>query len=119
MTEEFYNTFYNAFTSESSETSTVTPKSISKAITENINLDNFFGTHSKPPKLDNIENYPWWKERFINWAKLMRMKAGFAWSLITIDLSTTKPKKFHSKAYPLKDKKNSYEQRMNIFVAFE
>ncbi|MFS7960782.1 hypothetical protein Hanom_Chr08g00707061 [Helianthus anomalus] len=42
MAEEFYNKFYNAFTSESSETSTVAPKNISKAITENINHYNFY-----------------------------------------------------------------------------
>ncbi|MFS7965966.1 hypothetical protein Hanom_Chr09g00768311 [Helianthus anomalus] len=65
MAEEFYNTFYNTFTSESSETSTVTPK----AINENIKHDNFYGTHSKPPTLESIEDYTWWKERFINWAK--------------------------------------------------
>ncbi|XP_022007436.1 uncharacterized protein LOC110906641 [Helianthus annuus] len=30
---------------------------------------NFYGTHSKPPTLESIEDYTWWKERFINWAK--------------------------------------------------
>ncbi|XP_035834159.1 protein FAR1-RELATED SEQUENCE 5-like [Helianthus annuus] len=66
MAEEFYNTFFNAFTSESSEISTVTPKTITKAINENIKHDNFYGTHSIPPTLESIEDYTWWKERFIN-----------------------------------------------------
>ncbi|MFS8023370.1 hypothetical protein Hanom_Chr16g01450671 [Helianthus anomalus] len=61
MGEEFSNTFYKAFTSESSETSTVTPKTITKAINDNIKHDNFSGTYSKPPKLEIIEYYTWWK----------------------------------------------------------
>ncbi|KAJ0451478.1 hypothetical protein HanHA300_Chr15g0568001 [Helianthus annuus] len=77
MAEEFYNTFYKAYTSESSETSTVAPKSISKAITENINHDNFYGTNLKPPKLDSVEDYTWWKERFINWAKTYAHESWF------------------------------------------
>ncbi|MFS7963981.1 hypothetical protein Hanom_Chr08g00744731 [Helianthus anomalus] len=44
-------------------------KSISKAINDNIKHENSYGTHSKPPKLDNIEDYTWWKERLLNWAK--------------------------------------------------
>ncbi|KAM0067135.1 hypothetical protein Hdeb2414_s0002g00057341 [Helianthus debilis subsp. tardiflorus] len=69
MAEEFYNTFYNTSTSEWSETSIVTPKTITKAINENIKHDYFDGTHSKPPTPESIEDYTWWKERFINWAK--------------------------------------------------
>ncbi|KAJ0577248.1 hypothetical protein HanIR_Chr05g0233821 [Helianthus annuus] len=69
MAEEFYNTFFNAFTSESSEITTVTPKTITKAINENIKHDNFYGTHSKPTTLESIEDYTWRKERFLNWAK--------------------------------------------------
>ncbi|KAJ0584010.1 putative transcription factor interactor and regulator CCHC(Zn) family [Helianthus annuus] len=77
MAEEFYNTFYNAFTSESSEISTVTPKTITKAINENIKHDNFYGTHSKPPTLESIEDYTWWKDRFINWAKTYAHESWF------------------------------------------
>ncbi|MFS8035173.1 hypothetical protein Hanom_Chr17g01589951 [Helianthus anomalus] len=54
MAEEFFNTFYNAFTSETSEQITVTPKSISKTITDNINHGNFYENHQRPPKLMNI-----------------------------------------------------------------
>ncbi|XP_022031823.1 uncharacterized protein LOC110932879 [Helianthus annuus] len=60
MAEEFYNTFFNAFTSESTEIANVTPKTITKAINENIKHDNFYGTHSKPPTLDSIEDYICW-----------------------------------------------------------
>ncbi|KAM0057614.1 putative transcription factor interactor and regulator CCHC(Zn) family [Helianthus debilis subsp. tardiflorus] len=77
MAEEFYNTFFNAFTSESSEVTTVTPKTITKAINENIKHDNFYGTHSKPPTLESIEDYTWWKERFINWAKAYAHESWF------------------------------------------
>ncbi|KAF5778302.1 putative transcription factor interactor and regulator CCHC(Zn) family [Helianthus annuus] len=77
MAEEFYSTLYKAFTSESSETSSVTPKTITKAINENIKHDNFYGTHSKPPTLESIEDYTWWKERFINWAKAYAHESWF------------------------------------------
>ncbi|XP_035845198.1 uncharacterized protein LOC110933381 [Helianthus annuus] len=77
MAEEFYNTFYKAFTSESFETSAVTPKTITKPINENIKHDNFYGTHSKPPTLESIEDYTWWKERFINWAKAYAHESWF------------------------------------------
>ncbi|MFS7961855.1 hypothetical protein Hanom_Chr08g00719931 [Helianthus anomalus] len=73
MAEEFYNKFYNTFTSESSEISTVTPKTITKAINENIKHDNFYGTHSKPPTLESIEDYTW----FINWIKAYAHESWF------------------------------------------
>ncbi|MFS7946532.1 hypothetical protein Hanom_Chr06g00537371 [Helianthus anomalus] len=81
MAEEFYNTFYKAYTLESPETSTVSPKSISKAIPENINQDNFYGTNSKPPKQDSIEDYTWLKEIFVNWAKAYMHESWFGMEL--------------------------------------
>ncbi|XP_022024215.1 uncharacterized protein LOC110924521 [Helianthus annuus] len=66
MAEEFFNTFYNAFTSDTVDASKVTPKAITKTIKDNIKHDNFYGTYSKPPKLDNIEDYVWWKESLVN-----------------------------------------------------
>ncbi|KAJ0852855.1 putative transcription factor interactor and regulator CCHC(Zn) family [Helianthus annuus] len=77
MAEEFYNTFFNAFTSKTSEVTNVTPKTITKAINENIKHDNFYGTQSKPPTLESIEDYTWWKERFINWAKAYAHESWF------------------------------------------
>ncbi|KAJ0577451.1 hypothetical protein HanIR_Chr05g0236161 [Helianthus annuus] len=117
IAEEFYNTFYKAFTSESSETSTVAPKSISKAITENIKHDNFYGTHSKPPKLKSIEDYTWWKERFINWAKAYAHESWFC-----LEFRYDRPVNDKGEEIPLKslttdDKRNfSYEQRMIALI---
>ncbi|KAJ0433946.1 hypothetical protein HanIR_Chr17g0875851 [Helianthus annuus] len=117
MAEEFYNTFYKAFTSESSETSTVTPKSITKVINENINHDNFYGTHSKPPKLDRIEDYTWWKEHFINWAKAYAHESWFC-----LEFGYDRPVNDKGEEIPLKslnieDKKNfSSEQRMIALI---
>ncbi|KAJ0546767.1 hypothetical protein HanIR_Chr08g0364591 [Helianthus annuus] len=117
MAEEFYNEFYNAFTSESFETSTFAPKNISKAITENINHDNFYGTNSKPPKLDSIGDYTWWKERFINWAKAYAHESWFC-----MEFGYSRPVNDKNEEIPLKslsneDKRNfSYEQRMIALI---
>ncbi|KAJ0805240.1 hypothetical protein HanPI659440_Chr02g0047511 [Helianthus annuus] len=67
MEEEFYNEFHNAFTSE---ITTSTPKNISKAISESLKHDSLYGTNQRPPKLTNIEDYNWWKDRFINWVSI-------------------------------------------------
>ena len=104
MAEEFYNTFYNVFTSESSEITTVTPKTITKAINENIKHDNFYGTHSKPPTLESIEDYTWWKERFINWAKAYAHESWFC-----LEFGYERPKDDKNKDLPFK--KLSREER--------
>ncbi|XP_022033400.1 serrate RNA effector molecule homolog [Helianthus annuus] len=104
MAEEFYNTFFNAFTSESSEVTTVTPKTITKAINENIKHDNFYGTHSKPPTLESIEDYTWWKERFINWAKAYAHESWFC-----LEYGYEKPK--DDKGEDLQFKKFSRDDR--------
>ncbi|MFS7997022.1 putative transcription factor interactor and regulator CCHC(Zn) family [Helianthus anomalus] len=97
VAEEFYNTFYNAFTSDSSETSTVTPKSITKTINDNIKHDNFYGTHSKPPTLKSIEDYTWWKERFLNWAKAYAHESWFC-----LEFGYEKPKDDKGEDLPFK-----------------
>ncbi|KAJ0765620.1 putative transcription factor interactor and regulator CCHC(Zn) family [Helianthus annuus] len=97
MAEEFYNTFFNAFTSESSEVANVTPKTITKAINENIKHDNFYGTHSKPPTLESIEDYTWWKERFINWAKAYAHESWFC-----LEYGYEKPKDDKGEELPFK-----------------
>ncbi|KAJ0610458.1 hypothetical protein HanHA300_Chr01g0003951 [Helianthus annuus] len=117
MAKEFYNTFYKAFTSESSETSTVTPKSITKTINENINHDNFYGTHSKPPKLESIEDYTWWKERFINWAKAYMHESWFCLEFGYDRPVNDKGEEIPLKSLNIKDKKNfSSEQRMIALI---
>ncbi|MFS7966226.1 hypothetical protein Hanom_Chr09g00771391 [Helianthus anomalus] len=98
VAEEFYNTFYNAFTSESSKTSIVTPKTITKEINENIKHDNFYGTHSKPPTLESIEDYTWWKERFLNWAKAYVHESWFC-----LEFGYERPKDDKGEDLPLKN----------------
>ncbi|KAJ0667629.1 hypothetical protein HanPI659440_Chr17g0679901 [Helianthus annuus] len=97
MAEEFYNTFFNTFTSESSEIANVTPKTITKAINENIKHDNFYGTHSKPPTLESIEDYTSWKERFINWAKAYAHESRFC-----LEFGYGKPKDDKGEELPFK-----------------
>ncbi|KAJ0847326.1 hypothetical protein HanRHA438_Chr15g0734901 [Helianthus annuus] len=104
MAEEFYNTFFNAFTSESTEIANVTPKTITKAINENIKHDNFYGTHSKPPALESIEDYTWWKERFINWDKAYAHESWFC-----LEFGYERPKDDKNEDLPLK--KLSREER--------
>ncbi|XP_035840347.1 triadin-like [Helianthus annuus] len=117
MAEEFYNTFFNAFTSKSSEISTVTPKTITKAINENIKHDNFYNTHSKPPTLENIEDYTWWKERLINWAKAYAHESWFC-----LEFGYSRPKDDKGEDLPLKklsrDDKAEFaaEQRMIALI---
>ncbi|MFS7977972.1 putative transcription factor interactor and regulator CCHC(Zn) family [Helianthus anomalus] len=117
MAEEFYNTFYNAFTSDSFETSIVTPKTITKAINENIKHDNFYGTHSKPPTLESIEDYTWWKERFLNWAKAYAHESWFC-----LEYGYEKPKDDKGEELPFKrfsrDDKAEFaaEQRMIALI---
>ncbi|KAJ0614445.1 hypothetical protein HanIR_Chr02g0062521 [Helianthus annuus] len=116
MAEEFYNTFYNAFTSESSETSIVTPKAITKAINENIK-HNFYGTYSKPPTLESIEDQTWWKERFINWAKAY---AHESWCCLEFHYSRPvddKGEETPLKSLSVEDKREfSAEQRMIALI---
>ncbi|KAJ0492694.1 hypothetical protein HanIR_Chr12g0577751 [Helianthus annuus] len=117
MAEEFYNTFYKAVTSESSETSTITPKTITKAINDNIKHDNFYGTYSKPPKLESIEDYTWWKERFINWAKAYTHESWFCMEFGYDRPVNDKGKEIPLKSLSVEDKKNfSYEQRMIALI---
>ncbi|KAJ0457604.1 hypothetical protein HanIR_Chr15g0775611 [Helianthus annuus] len=108
MAEEFYNTFFNAFTSESSEISTVTPKTITKAINENIKHDNFYGTHSKPPTLESIEDYTWWKERFINWAKAYAHESWFC-----LEFGYSRPKDDKGEDLPLKKLSRDDKAQLN------
>ncbi|KAJ0496280.1 hypothetical protein HanHA89_Chr13g0497881 [Helianthus annuus] len=117
MAEEFYNTFFNAFTSESFEIANVTPKTIMKAINENIKHDNFYGTHSKPSTLESIEDYTWWKERFINWAKAYAHESWFC-----LEYGYEKPKDDKGEELPFKrfsrDDKAEFaaEQRMIALI---
>ncbi|KAJ0880667.1 hypothetical protein HanRHA438_Chr10g0465821 [Helianthus annuus] len=117
MAEEFYNTFFNAFTSESSEIANVTPKTITKAINEKIKHDNFYGTHSKPPTLKSIEDYTWWKERFINWAKAYAHESWFC-----LEFGYERPKDDKGEELPFKrfskDDKAEFaaEQRMIALI---
>ncbi|KAJ0897986.1 hypothetical protein HanRHA438_Chr08g0351731 [Helianthus annuus] len=117
MAEEFYNTFYKAFISESSETSTVTPKTITKAINNNIKHDNFYGTHSKPPKLENNEDYTWWRERFLNWTKAYAHESWFY-----LEFGYSRPVNVKNEEIRLKDLSNedkrkfSYEQKMIALI---
>ncbi|KAJ0789528.1 hypothetical protein HanPI659440_Chr05g0204571 [Helianthus annuus] len=117
MAEEFYNTFYNTFTSDTSEISEVTPKAITKSIKDNIKHDNFYGTYSKPPKLENIEDYIWWKERFINWTKAYAHESWFC-----LEFGYDRPVDDKGEEIPLKsfteeDKRRfSYEQKMIALI---
>ncbi|KAF5813675.1 hypothetical protein HanXRQr2_Chr03g0101551 [Helianthus annuus] len=117
MAEEFHNTFFNAFTSKSSEIANVTPKTITKAINENIKHDNFYGTHSKPPTLESIEDYTWWKERFINWAKAYAHESWFC-----LEFGYERPKDDKGEELPFKrfskDDKAEFaaEQRMIVLI---
>ncbi|KAJ0518001.1 hypothetical protein HanHA89_Chr11g0432261 [Helianthus annuus] len=117
MAEEFYNTFYNAFTSDSSEISEVSLKAITKSIKDNIKHDNFYVTYSKPPKLENTEDYIWWKERFINWTKAYAHESWFC-----LEFGYDKPTDDKGEEIPLKsfteeDKRRfSYEQKMIALI---
>ncbi|KAJ0844006.1 hypothetical protein HanRHA438_Chr15g0697591 [Helianthus annuus] len=117
MAEEFYNTFFNAFTSESFEITTVTPKTTTKAINENIKHDNFYSTHSKPPTLESIEDYTWWKERFLNWAKAYAYESWFC-----LEFGYERPKDDKGEDLPFKklskDDKSEFvaEQRMIALI---
>ncbi|KAJ0494110.1 hypothetical protein HanIR_Chr12g0593681 [Helianthus annuus] len=117
MAEVFYNTFYNAFTSESSETSTVKPKSITKTINDNIKHDNFYGTYSKPPKLENIEDYTWWKERFLNWTKAYAHESWFCLEFGYSRPINDKKEEIHLNDLFDEDKRKfSYEQKMIALI---
>ncbi|XP_021979316.1 WD repeat-containing protein 87-like [Helianthus annuus] len=92
MAEEFYNTFFNAFTSESSEI-------------------------TNPPTLESIEDYTWWKERFINWAKAYAHESWFC-----LEFGYERPKNDKGEELPFKklpkDDKAEYaaEQRMIALI---
>ncbi|KAJ0456027.1 hypothetical protein HanIR_Chr15g0757721 [Helianthus annuus] len=117
MAEEFFNTFYNAFTSDTVESSEVTPKAITKTIKDNIKHDNFYGTCSKPPKLDNLEDYVWWKERFINWTKAYAHESWFCLEFGYDTPVNDKGEVISIKDFSKEDKKQfSYEQKMIALI---
>ncbi|KAJ0845416.1 hypothetical protein HanRHA438_Chr15g0713411 [Helianthus annuus] len=86
-------------------------------INDNIKHENFYGTYSKPPKLEKIEDYTWWKERFLNWTKAYAHESWFC-----LEFGYTRPINDKKEEIPLKDlsdedkRKFSYEQKMIALI---